>query len=109
MANDAAHGQPARPSFQRIELAGRVAAADHRADRSTNDDVRDDAVRHQRAHDADMGKAAGSAAAERKPDARAARSRLDRAGAGVRRTVTVAVTPAREKSLKHQTFSPQSR
>src|ERR1041385_8957104 len=106
MAYDAAPGQRARPSLQRIELARRVATADDRANRRADDDVRDNAVRHQRAHHADMGKAARRAAAERKSDAGAARSRLDRPGAGVCRPVTIAVTPAREKSLKHQTFSP---
>ena len=100
IAEHAAHGQRARPCFERVELAGGVAAADHGADRGADDDVGHDAVGDQRAQHADMGKAARGAAAEREPDARARRRRLGRRGRGVGRAVAVA--RAREKALKHQ-------
>ena len=74
IADDAAQRQRARPVFQRVELAGGVAAADQRADRGADDDVGHDAVGEQRPHDADMGKAARRAAAEHKPDRRAGRA-----------------------------------
>ena len=80
----------ARPVFQRVELAGGVAAADHGADRGADDDVGHDAVREQRAHDADMGKAARGAAAERQPDGRARGGRLQRRGGGFGGAVAVA-------------------
>ena len=62
--------QAARPFFQRIEMARRIGAADHRADRGADHDIGHDAVRDQRPDDADMGKSARGAAAERQPDHR---------------------------------------
>ena len=47
IAQDAAHGERARPFFQVVELAGGVAAADHRADRGADDDIGHDAVRER--------------------------------------------------------------
>ncbi len=49
-------------------MAGRIGAANHGANRSPDHNVWHDAVGKQCAHHADMGKAAGSTAAERKPD-----------------------------------------
>ena len=82
--------EAARPFLEAVELAGGIAAADHGADRGADDDVRHDAVREQRAHHADMGKAARGAAAEREPDARARGGRLQRRGGGFGGTVAVA-------------------
>ncbi len=70
IAQDAAHGERAPPGLHAVELVGGVAAADHGADRGADDDVRHDAVGDERAHHADMGKAARSAAAERQADDR---------------------------------------
>ena len=56
--------------FQRIELPRGVGAANHRADRGADHDVGDDAMGNQRPDDADMGKSARGAAAERQPDYR---------------------------------------
>ena len=70
MAQHAAHGQRARPGFQAVELIGGIAAADHGADRGADNDVGHDAMREQGTHDADMGKAARGAAAERQTDGR---------------------------------------
>ncbi len=90
IAEDVAHVEAARPFLQAVELAGGIAAADHGADRGADDDVRHDAVRGERAHHADMGKAARGAAAERKPDAGARGGRPQRRGGGFGRTVAVA-------------------
>src|SRR4051812_45687779 len=49
-------------------MAGSVAGGRDGADRGAGDHIGLDAVLHQRADDADMGKAAGGAARERKPD-----------------------------------------
>ena len=54
----------------------------------------------QGAHDADMGKAARGAAAERKPDGRARGGRFHRRSGGFGGTVAVART--REKPFEHQ-------
>ena len=70
IAEDIARLQAARPFFQRIEMARRIGAADHRADRGADHDIGHDAVGNQRPDDADMGKSARRAAAERKPDHR---------------------------------------
>ncbi len=43
IADDAPHRQRARPGFQRVELVGRVAAADQGAHRGADDDVGSDA------------------------------------------------------------------
>ena len=72
IADDAPPRQRARPVLERVELIGGVAAADQRAHRRADDDVGHDAVRLQRPHHADMGKAARRAAAEHKPDGRTA-------------------------------------
>src|SRR6185437_433958 len=70
VAEDVSRLQAARPVFQRVEMTRRIGAADHRADRGADHDVGHDAARHQRLDDADMGKAARGAAAERQPDHR---------------------------------------
>src|SRR6185312_3702211 len=72
IAENVAHLQAERPLLQRVEMAGRERAADNGTDRGTDHDVRHDAVREQRLHDADMGKSARGAAAERKADDRPA-------------------------------------
>jgi hypothetical protein len=55
--------------FQFVQLAGQIAAADQGADRGAGDHVDLDAGFVERAQDADMGPAAGRAAAERQSDA----------------------------------------
>ena len=90
MAQHAAHRQRARPGLQTVELIGGIAAADHGADRGADDDVGHDAVRDQGAHDADMGKAARGAAAERQTDGRSRDGRPDGRGGGFGRAVVVA-------------------
>lgn len=77
IAEDAANFQPARPGLQTVELAGGIAAADHGADRGTDDDVRHDAVRGQSLQHADVSKAARGAAAERQANARPRAFRFD--------------------------------
>src|SRR6185437_6255619 len=52
-------------------MAGRIGAADHRADRCADNNVRDDAMGEQDSENTDMGQAARGAAAEREPDHRA--------------------------------------
>ena len=64
--------QRARPFLQRIELAGRGAAADHSADRRADDDVRNDAARLERMKNADMGETARRAATQHQADQRTA-------------------------------------
>ena len=70
IAQDISRLQAARPRFEGVEVPGRIGAADHRPDRGADHDIGDDAMGHQRADDADMGKAARGAAAEREPDDR---------------------------------------
>src|SRR5262245_12701043 len=72
IAEDVAHLQTARPFLQGVEMAGDIGAANHGADRGSDHDIRYDAMGKQRAHDADMGKAARRAAAERDADHRPA-------------------------------------
>jgi hypothetical protein len=62
--------QAARPFFQLVQLASRMSAANHRADRSADDDVRNNAMRNQGPDDADMGKSACGSAAKGQPDHR---------------------------------------
>src|SRR5262249_21388608 len=80
IADDAPHGQRARPVLQRVELIGGVTAADQCAHRGADDDVGFDAVCHQGAHDADMGKTARRAAAEHESDRRTAAFRAEGSG-----------------------------
>ena len=70
IAEDIARLQAARPFLQRVEMAGRIGAADHGADRGADHDVGNDAMGDQRPDDADMGKSARGAAAQRQPDHR---------------------------------------
>ena len=63
--HDPALGQRMREGLELVELAGGVAAADHRADRAAGDHVRHDAGSREHPHHADMRPAAGRAAAER--------------------------------------------
>ena len=70
IAEDTARLQAARPFLQRIELPGGIGAADHRADRGADHDIGNDAVGDQGPEDADMGKSARGAAAQRQPDHR---------------------------------------
>ena len=93
--------RPRAQSSNDVEPAGGVAAADHRADRGADDDVRLDAVREQRADHADMGKAARRAAAERKPDGRA----LDARGVVGRRFGAAVAVPSAALTFEHQAFS----
>ena len=72
IGEDAARLQAARPFFHRIEMSGGIGAADHGADRRSHHDVGNDSMGHQRPDDADMGKAARGAAAQRQPDHRPA-------------------------------------
>src|SRR5579864_4075638 len=60
--------QRARPFLQRIEMAGCVATADHGADRSADNDVRNNAACLEGMNNADMGKAARRAAAQNQTD-----------------------------------------
>ena len=72
IAEDISRLQAARPFLQRIEMSGGIGAADHGADRGADHDIGNDAVGDQRPDDADMGKAARGAAAQRQPDHRPA-------------------------------------
>ncbi len=47
IAQDTSRLQAARPFFERVEMSGRIGAADHGADRGADHDVGDDAVRNQ--------------------------------------------------------------
>jgi hypothetical protein len=67
----AADVEAARPLLERVELLRGEATANDGADRGADDDVGHDAVRGKRVHHADMGEAAGCAAAERQSDCRA--------------------------------------
>ena len=62
--------QAARPFLERIEMARRIGAADHRADRGADHDIGNDAMGNQGTDNADMGKSARRAAAQRQPDHR---------------------------------------
>src|ERR1700736_4916447 len=53
-----------------VDSAGRIAAADDRADRGAGDDIRLEAELVERPQDPDMGPAASGAAAERQADLR---------------------------------------
>ena len=57
-----------REFLELVELAGRIAAGNDRADRRAGDDVGDDAFALEDPHHADMRPAAGGAAAERQAD-----------------------------------------
>jgi hypothetical protein len=70
VAEDISRLQAARPCFQGIELARRIGAADDRADRRADHDIGDDAMLNQCPDNADMGKSARGAAAQRQPDHR---------------------------------------
>ena len=72
IAEDVAGLQRARPFLQPVEMPGRIGAADHRADGGADHDIGHDAVGDQRLQDADMGKAARGAAAQRESDDRLA-------------------------------------
>ena len=99
IAEQAAPRQAARPFLDRVELAGRIAAADHRADRGAGDDVGHVALGEQRADDADMRKAARRAAAQHEPDARPRRRRSASAWLPVDRLI--AVLSATPQKMKH--------
>jgi hypothetical protein len=64
--------QATRPFLQPVQLARRVRAADHRADRGADDHVGDNAMRNQGPDNTDMGKSARGPAAKRQPDHRPA-------------------------------------
>ncbi len=68
IADDAPSRQRARPVLKRIELIGGVAGADQRTHRGADNDVGRDAMRLQRAHNADMGKTTRRSAAENQSD-----------------------------------------
>ena len=68
-AEDAATGEAAGEFLEVVEGPGDIAAADHGADRGAGDDVGVEAGFDQGPNDADMGPAAGGAAAERQADA----------------------------------------
>jgi hypothetical protein len=72
ITDDATPCERARPFLQRIEFAGRVAAADHGADRRADDDVRDNAACLERMNNADMGEPARRAATQHQADQRTA-------------------------------------
>lgn len=90
VAEHVADIETTRPGLQAVELAGGITAADHGADRGSNDDVRNNAARGECAHHADMGKAARRAAAEREPDGRPRGGRPQSLGGGVGGTVAIA-------------------
>src|SRR5207302_10894334 len=88
--------------FEAIEIACRVAASDHGADRRAGNDVGNEPLGDQRADHADMRKPACRAAAEHKPDRRALRVGF---GLALRQAVfasgdAVAILSAAEK-IKH--------
>src|SRR6185436_8958134 len=62
--------QAARPRLAAVEMAGRIVAPDHRADRGADHHIGNDAVRDQGFDDADMGKSARRAPAQRKAEHR---------------------------------------
>ena len=70
IAEDISRLQAARPVFKRIQMPRGIGAANDRADRGADHDIGDDAVGDQRPDDADMGKSAGSAATQSKPNHR---------------------------------------
>ena len=70
IAQDISRLQAARPFLEGIEMARRIGAADHRADRGSDHDIGHDTMGDQRPDDADMGKSARRAAAECQPDHR---------------------------------------
>src|SRR6202163_4710510 len=70
IAQDISRLQAARPVFQRIEMPCGIGAANDRADRGPDHHVGDDAVGDQCPDDADMGKSAGGATAQREADHR---------------------------------------
>ena len=79
-AEDPSARQAPGESFEAVEFARRVAAADDRADRRAGDDVGDEAGLGEGAEDADMSPAAGGAAAE--GDAEASRGGSGGFGSG---------------------------
>ena len=114
---DAAPVQPSRKMFQRIEPPGRMACADHRADRGAGDDVDGHALGCQLPYDPDMRPAERRAAAKRQPEAttgwRTARHRRgghEMPGArGVKRPPTKAILLGRgEAAVVRQAASSTS-
>src|ERR1700694_1066900 len=89
--------QAARPFFKRIEMPGRIGAANHRADRSADHDIGDDAMGNQRPHDPDMGKSTRGAAAQRQPDHRPPDAAKPYLVAAVR-----AVLTASDQNIQHR-------
>ena len=70
IAEDAAAGQLAGELFQFVEMSGRIAAADDRADRCAGDDVGLDPGFGERLEDTDVSPAARRATTQRQPDLR---------------------------------------
>src|SRR5438045_2677816 len=99
MAEDVWRLQAARPFLEPVEMARGIGAADHRADRGTDHDVGDNAVRNQRPHDADMGKAACRAAAQCQTDHRAP------LGAEANLVVLLEVRSAVHPTVQHRKLS----
>ena len=70
IAENIARLQAARPFFQPVELSRGIGAADHGPDRGADHHIGDDAVGNQCPDNADMGKSARGAAAQRQSDHR---------------------------------------
>ena len=70
IAENIARPQAARPFLEPVEMSRGIGAADHSPDRGADHHIGDDAVRHQRPDNADVGKSARSAAAQGQPDHR---------------------------------------
>jgi len=68
IAEHAAAGEAAAPGFDAIEIARRVAASDHGADRRTGDDVRNNSLGDQAADNANMREPACGTTAQHQPD-----------------------------------------
>src|SRR5690242_17433678 len=83
-------------------MPGRIGAADDRADRGADHHIGHYAVGDQRPHNADMGKAARGAAAQRKPDHRPPNAAKSDLLAAVR---SVLATP--DQDIQHRK-SPES-
>src|SRR5262245_18018111 len=99
VAQDASHGERARPGLQVVHFLGGIATADNGADGSADDHVGNDAVRFKSADHTDVGENEGGAAAKCKADGRTRRGRLCMRR-GLRRTVAVA--RSRENTLENQ-------
>ena len=100
IGEDISRLQAARPFLHRVEMSGGIGAADHGADRRSHHDIGNDAVGHQRPDDADMGKAACGAAAQRQPDHRPADTAQPHLVAAVG-----AILAAAHPAIQHQ-YSP---